>query len=565
MDDFSSEIKLMLDIARKGINYENFYLEENLLRKIDWMKLLNLSIRQRIFPIVYKFLIKYVPLLFKEEYNQRYYIFFRKINNIIEEAKRISLLAQGNNINFLIFKGVVYSKIIYDDLYLRECVDIDTLINDKDVSKMDRILKERGYFQAYGYDKINKKFKILPYPVFKPAGGHEYFPYYKKIRKNEYIVLELGKYIHEIRGNSPTNFFRNVQEILIDNSFIKTLSISDTLICLVENIYLDSESPWGVLHNEICLKDYLDLYIFFTKYTNFIHWNKLQNISNDYKITHKIFCIFNNLNDIFINLVPEKILKLFEKRFIRYDYYGYGCTEKGSFVNWKSSFVDRLFNNEKKINEFRYLIKQRMRADMNNKTPFILTEFSKVNVRSIKDYIPLVNVKCIKDYISLTNEISFFDLKYLPSYDKNNLYFLFCFNKLSFTNLEKYVISLRFIDSHLNNSIFMRTIHITKIRGKIIFTYFCSERDVASSEILEKALHLNKDKKEISDIINSGERKIIKIKIPFKDLSIATLQPPVKIYYGIMLLKKIYEEIYQPIGDDYQVFLNPEIIEISAL
>ena len=81
-------------------------------------------------------------------------------------------------------KGITLSKLIYEDIYMRNSNDIDLLFRECDLNKVFDILSDHGYFSVVGdpypYGLEEGKALRLPYPIFKQNDHHEYGEMWKK-------------------------------------------------------------------------------------------------------------------------------------------------------------------------------------------------------------------------------------------------------------------------------------------------------------------------------------------------------------------------------------------------
>ncbi|MCG8500162.1 MAG: hypothetical protein MJB12_07100, partial [Firmicutes bacterium] len=79
MNDLSNEHKLLLSIPRSILNNFRYQPDKEVLKSIDWMELLTLSKRQKVFPMMYAIYNKYIPEEYIGRYNQEYTDFTDKI------------------------------------------------------------------------------------------------------------------------------------------------------------------------------------------------------------------------------------------------------------------------------------------------------------------------------------------------------------------------------------------------------------------------------------------------------------------------------------------------------
>lgn len=77
-----------------------------------------------------------------------------------ELLKMVNLLEE-NSIEYISFKGPTLSQMAYDDITLRQYVDLDILIKEDDFDEVINILMKLNYKNKYDYSKAKEKIKEL--------------------------------------------------------------------------------------------------------------------------------------------------------------------------------------------------------------------------------------------------------------------------------------------------------------------------------------------------------------------------------------------------------------------
>jgi len=117
----------------------------------DWDKFIYLAYAHGVFPLVYDTL--------KEFQDQIPMHVFQKLKitnmNIVKqnmlmtsELIKVMKLLEENHINAISFKGPVLSQMAYGDITLRQYVDLDILIDEKDLKKSMSIFLENNYINS---------------------------------------------------------------------------------------------------------------------------------------------------------------------------------------------------------------------------------------------------------------------------------------------------------------------------------------------------------------------------------------------------------------------------------
>ena len=115
--------------------------------------------------------------------------------------KRLDEFSKEERIRFVLVKGLVLSKVIYEDIYLRQINDIDILVEEDDTLRMDYILRKMNYIQPYeNIDNDQEPLKLLPYPIMRLKHTNHFFEYYNfrdeivsKIELHKDCILSMTK------------------------------------------------------------------------------------------------------------------------------------------------------------------------------------------------------------------------------------------------------------------------------------------------------------------------------------------------------------------------------------
>ncbi|ENH95628.1 hypothetical protein J416_15062 [Gracilibacillus halophilus YIM-C55.5] len=180
------------------------------------------------------------------------------------------------------------------------------------------------------------------------------------------------------------------------------------------------------------------MYICIFKYKDQLDWKKIQYHANKYEMLHQVFCIFNNLNEVYVNFIDDRILKLFHPRNKNYSYFG---MSSGSVVPWKSNFLYRLFNQNERITEYRKLNLINWYSDINEnyKSPYVVGRRSGKISSEFTQYVEFKDLR--------NKDIAF---KYAFSSDNDNVYISLNINDLA--SLDNYVFAFFFMYDTLLNT-----------------------------------------------------------------------------------------------------------------
>src|SRR5690606_33550439 len=82
---------------------------------IKWNNFLSLSLKQKVFPVIYPKIISIIPEKYLELTKELFDFHQRRVKHVISELEKINQVSKENNLEFLLLKGVSYSEIIYKD------------------------------------------------------------------------------------------------------------------------------------------------------------------------------------------------------------------------------------------------------------------------------------------------------------------------------------------------------------------------------------------------------------------------------------------------------------------
>lgn len=161
----------------------------------DWERFYRFSISQSFSSLMERKIICQAPAKYQllERIRQA-----KKKKRVDALAKAVAEITQGaikHKVRFAIIKGFSFSALLYDSPYDRALSDIDTLVNDVDMPKMDALLRSLGFRQ---FAAVEGGVELeLPFPILKANGHHEYFEYEKVIDDVE-VVIEVSRIAHSI-------------------------------------------------------------------------------------------------------------------------------------------------------------------------------------------------------------------------------------------------------------------------------------------------------------------------------------------------------------------------------
>jgi len=204
---------------------------------------------------------------------------------ILAELVRLNRYFMEQEIPILFYKGVLLSKILFDDFTTRATSDIDILIRSDDFIKIREVLLSSGYEEVYYYPET--------YPGYFLSHTRE-SAFRKKFTGGHYIYVELQWSPLPKHYGIPYNndyFFGHSEPVLLTGETVKTLGLTQHLFILM--IHHGLSDLWRNL------KHVFDIALFIIRYDNQIDWKELSKMEKTWHISHNFSCGWNLVNNLF--------------------------------------------------------------------------------------------------------------------------------------------------------------------------------------------------------------------------------------------------------------------------
>jgi hypothetical protein len=194
------------------------------------------------------------------------------------------------------YKGALLSKVLYNDLFIRQYSDIDILLRSEDISNMDMVLKNLGFeLDKKGLDlNDNPDEELVCYS-------------YNKTLNERIISVDISTFIPGISINDLREFILyETEEVILNNNVINTFNLTFTLITFCSNLYYKIKD----IGNEKCIREYIDLCLLIKICKNSVELNNsIRNIIRLYGLEYQFDFIIKNMKMI-IHVSDESIYSL---------------------------------------------------------------------------------------------------------------------------------------------------------------------------------------------------------------------------------------------------------------
>jgi hypothetical protein len=164
---FNDDMKFLIYCCKTSLNKEEERYIQNYLLSLNDQNittLLEKSNQHAIIPLVYKTLsnIESTPTSFLSKLKKYYMHTVQKNMMMSTELIRIMKLLEDNGIEALAFKGPTLAQLAYGNITLRQFVDLDILVNEKDLYHTAQLLVSQHYLpmDSIGFLKNTAKLHV---------------------------------------------------------------------------------------------------------------------------------------------------------------------------------------------------------------------------------------------------------------------------------------------------------------------------------------------------------------------------------------------------------------------
>lgn len=212
---------------------------------------------------------------------------------------KICDLFHSNNIDYISFKGVILSNLLYKNSFSRNAGDIDIFVSESNFERAYQLLSETGYTLKDENDYANQHHIVL---------------------QNNMSIVELHRNMYHPSINIDETYLRNNLDIThIANKPVYTFNITATLLHLIYHLYMDVCLEGGIMFDFYTKKQFpkvgrflyrvYEIALFSAKYYNIINWDDIRNDFLRQKLRVSFEKMILDIIEIFPNIFPESVLK----------------------------------------------------------------------------------------------------------------------------------------------------------------------------------------------------------------------------------------------------------------
>lgn len=282
----SPELLFVLECAKfPEVEYEK--LNRILASGLDWDLVLDLALAHLVFPLVYKAITaldsRSVPAYVSQTLLREYKRSSLLSVSIAGETVRIAEIMEENGIQVLVLKGAPLAQMLYQDITLRPCNDIDILVDPQEFLLAEKSLHKAKYKRSFP-DYRQEKLFIKKY---------RHFAYFNAERG---VEVELHwRAVHPDLEGFPATADLKVQKMDIWGHKVNTLADEELLLYLIAH---------GSNHMWLRLRWLVDVAVLAKKN---ISWSKIMEMAGSKELKTMVRLTAILLSELWAIPLPEPL------------------------------------------------------------------------------------------------------------------------------------------------------------------------------------------------------------------------------------------------------------------
>lgn len=280
--------------------------------KVDWCEVSGQLINHRIGGYFYKGLTKKQREKLPKELKRMLELIVQIQENImrkrLDEFTLISKALEEKNIRYAVLKGLVFVTDFYE-LGARRSNDIDIMVLEEDLKKLDPVLRSLGYIQSnlpngelVEASKREKLIQIMNY--------HDLVPYMKKTRDNELIELDINFKFDSNENLIDNEIYEYGTQIYRKNGYsVRGLPFYTHLLFLCIHFFREgTNSIWTSGKRDVVLYKIADIINYIRAHKNELRVDEFCKLIEKLKLGKKCYYTFHIINQFYQDETFEQIM-----------------------------------------------------------------------------------------------------------------------------------------------------------------------------------------------------------------------------------------------------------------
>jgi hypothetical protein len=221
------EVELLLSCARIQLTPEiSTRIREAVQKKPNWMALIRLAMRHDVVPLLSRHLQQVCPNSLPQEIFgplvARNQIQATRARRLATELVEILSAFEKEGILAVPYKGPVLAERLYGDLSLREFVDLDIMVLERDVPKAQELIRRFGFEFSYlkNIDTLQEYMRANRELQFHRCDGVPLELHWRFAMRSACV------------GNDPERFLQRLESLSLSGVRVSSLSLEDYFLIL---------------------------------------------------------------------------------------------------------------------------------------------------------------------------------------------------------------------------------------------------------------------------------------------------------------------------------------------
>lgn len=289
--------------------------------RIDWVYFIKLTRLYATAPLIYRHLQSFGKLIpeavMQSLRGSAGFVFARNIK-YFNNVKSLADMFNKEGLEVIFMKGVVFMIDLYREKGLRDFSDIDILIKQEDLAKVEKLVKRKG-FKPYNRRGIFNRYRSQR--VYSLDG---------KLCLDIHLDL-IGRKMHNrLIGINKKDLWSKKRKVSLEGTHLYALDTSHMLI--YQSMHL------AMQHGFSGLKWYVDIHELVRSYK--INWAEVVRLAKSYRVARPLYYTLLFTRNMFATPIPEKVLGELGKIQRKFDRY---LLEKIKSRNAETDYLAELF------------------------------------------------------------------------------------------------------------------------------------------------------------------------------------------------------------------------------
>ncbi|MEX3616920.1 nucleotidyltransferase family protein [Paenibacillus glucanolyticus] len=349
------ERQLVVLLSRLTFSSKDVQLLEELLKeKLDWYKIFQYSLKNKVLPLIWHNLksreyAHIVPLRLGQVMNFHCLGTQHRNELYLMELKKIAKEFSKMGLKCVPLKGAQLISQMYRNLGIRTVNDMDCLVDRQDVREVRKIMNDLGYVEG----EYNKKTRVIEKVTREKAllwqtSMNNLLPFLK-LQDSQYAEITQFDFSYSLDLdllNEPVEYMLSRTRAFENDMYY--LNEADFFLHQCCHHYKEaSNASWVALNSDLNLIKFCDVREYILQFMNEDHLKDAVELAKRFGLQEAVYFTLFYLKEIYNDGYEDTYLNSFTFEDVNF-LYSYGKKDYGFTVEWKKDFWDRLFSDTNK-------------------------------------------------------------------------------------------------------------------------------------------------------------------------------------------------------------------------